>query len=633
MPQAICRPRIVNRTRHALLGSTLLFGAALWADQAVAQDEALIETHAYSYFGDVKYGPDMTHLDYVNPDAPKGGEMSQSVLGTFDSFNLFTRLGNAAALSTTPFEDIMIATADDPTTLYCYLCTTIEYPEDLSYVIINLREDVTFSDGSPMTAADMEFTYNLFMEQGLPEFLAVVNDQISDFEVLDTYRFKYTFTDQAPLRARVGLASIFSPFSKAEWEASDRRLDESWDTPPMGTGAYMLGSFDYGRDLTYVRNPNFWGADLPLNVGRNNFDSIRLEYFADGSAALEGFKAGIYRFRNEFSSLQWATAYDFPAVQDGAVIKTELPDGNLASAQSFIFNLRREKFQDPRVREALGLMFNFEWSNETLFYGLYDRVTGFWSNSELAATGTPSEGELALLQPLVDEGLFDASILTDEVVMPPVSTSNQLDRGNLRRASALLDEAGWIAGDDGMRRKEGEVLRVEFLESSPSWDRIINPYVQNLTRLGIDAVLDRVDPAQETERRRSGDWDMLTHSIQMGLEPGQVLYQWFGSETAEDSSRNLMYLKNEGIDRLIDAVVNATTTEEMTTATHALDRALRTIRFNVPQWFKAVHTVAYYDIYDHPAELPPYALGEIDFWWYDADRAAELGITAGGDTQ
>ncbi|MBS1303068.1 extracellular solute-binding protein [Loktanella sp. SALINAS62] len=633
MTDAICLRRQFNRTRGILLGSTLLLGAVLTAGDAAAQDDTLIKTHAYSYFGDYKYGPDMTHLDYVNPDAPKGGEMSQAGLGTFDSFNSFTRKGDAAVLSTLPFEDIMIATADDPTTLYCYLCTTIEYPEDLSYIIINLRDDITFSDGTPLTAEDMAFTYNVFMEQGLPEFLAVVSDQISDLEVLDTYRFKYTFTDEAPLRDRVGLASIFSPFSKAEWERTGRRLDEKWETPPMGTGPYMLGDFSYGERFTYVRNPNFWGADVPLNVGRHNFDTIRFEYFADASVALEGFKAGVYRFRNEFSSLQWATAYDFPAVQDGSVIKTELPDGSLASAQSFIFNLRREKFQDPLVREALGLMFNFEWSNETLFYGIYDRVTGFWSNSDLAATGVPSDGERAILQPLVDQGLFDASILTEEVTMPATSSTRQLDRANLRRASALLDEAGWIAGDDGMRRKNGEVLRVEFLESSPSWDRILNPYIQNLKRLGIDAVLNRVDPPQETERRRSGDWDMVTHGIQMGLEPSQGLYQWFGSETAEDSSRNLMYLKNEGIDAVIKTVVDAQTTEDMTTAVHALDRALRSLRFNVPQWFKPVHTVAYYDIYDHPDELPPFALGELDFWWYDSDRAAELGIMTGSDTQ
>ncbi|WP_242494117.1 extracellular solute-binding protein [Salipiger sp. IMCC34102] len=608
-------------------GAALALVSGTWAGTAAAQDADLIETHAYSYFGDVKYPADFERLDYVNPDAPKGGEMSQSYSqSTFDSFNPFTRKGNAAVLSSTPFENVMVATADDPTALYCYLCTTIEYPEDLSYVIVNLREDVTFSDGSPVTAEDFEFTYNLFMEQGLPEFLAVVNGQIESLEILGEHRFKYTFTDEAPLRDRVGLASIFSPFSKAEWEASDRRLDEGWDTPPMGTGAYVLGDFDYGRDLTYVRNPNFWGADVPLNVGRNNFDRIRIEYFSDAAAELEGFKAGVYRFRNEFSSLQWATAYDFPGVADGSVLREELPDGSLASAQSFIFNLRREKFQDSRVREALGLMFNFEWSNETLFYGLYDRVTSFWSNSDLAATGTPTEGEVALLQPLVDDGLLDASILEDEVVMPATSSGRQLDRGNLRRASELLNEAGWVAGSDGLRRKDGEVLSVAFLESSPSFDRIINPYVENLKRLGVDASLERVDAAQERERTRSGDWDMVTHGIQMSLEPSQSLYQWFGSQTAEDSSRNLMALQDPAIDALIENVVDADDTETLTNAVKALDRALRAIRFNVPQWFKGVHTVAYYDIYDYPEPLPPYALGEMDFWWYDAEKAAALGI-------
>ena len=620
------RPRAtvlkVTRPQPWLAGSALLMGALLLAGQARAQD--LIETHGYSYFGDLKYPADFAHLDYVNPDAPKGGEISEWAPGTFDGFNPYFRGGNTAALSTAPFESIVTTTADDPTALYCYLCTTMEYPEDLSYVIFNLRDDVTYSDGSPMTAEDIKFSYDTFMEQGLPEFRAAFEGQITQVEVLDPHRIKFTFGEDAPLRDRIGLAATFPPFSKAEWERDGRRIDQTWETPPMGTGAYMLGDFDYGRTLTYVRNPNFWGADLPINVGRNNFDTVRIEYFADGDTAFEAFKAGEYTFRLENSSLQWATGYDFPAVQDGTVIKAELADGSLPRAQSFVFNLKRDKFDDPRVREAIRLMFNFEWSNETLFYGLYDRVESFWANTPMQAQGIPTPEEAAILQPLVDQGLLDAAILTDEVTMPPTSSNSQLDRGNLRRASALLDEAGWVAGDDGMRRKDGQTLDVAFLESSPAFDRVINPYVENLKRLGVNAKLDRVDPAQETERTRSGDWDIVTHSFAMSLEPGTELKQWFGSETAEDSSRNLMALADPAVDSLIDTVVAAQTLDDMHAATRALDRVLRSRGFWVPQWFKAVYTVAYYDQFEHPAELPPYALGELDFWWFNADKAAEL---------
>ncbi len=626
MTHAVHRPRALTLTdalpRHWLAGSALLVGAMMLAGQAGAQD--LIKTHGYSYFGDLKYPADFAHLDYVNPNAPKGGEIAEWFPGTFDGFNPYTRAGNAAVLSTLPFEAIVTTTADDPTALYCYLCKTMEYPEDLSYVIFNLRDDVTFSDGSPMTAEDIKFSYDIFMEQGLPEFLAAFEGQITGAEVLDPYRIKYTFGADAPKRDRIGLAATFSPFSKVEWEASDRRLDETWETPPIGTGPYMLTDFDYGRSLTYGRNPNFWGTDLPINVGRNNFDSIRMEYFADGDTAFEAFKAGEYTFRAENSSLTWATGYDFPGVQNGSVIKTELPDGSLPRAQAFVFNLKAPKFDDPKVREAIRLMFNFEWSNETLFYGLYDRVTSFWANTEMEAKGTPTPAEVAIFQPLVDQGLLDAEILTNDVVTPPTSSASQLDRGNLRRAGALLDEAGWVPGSDGIRRKDGQTLDVAFLESSPAFDRVINPYVENLKRLGVNAKLDRVDPAQETERTRSGDWDIVTHSFSMSLEPGTELKQWFGSETAEDSSRNLMGLADPAVDSLIATVVAADTSDNMHAATRALDRVLRSYGFWIPEWFKPTYTVAYYDMFEHPDELPPYALGETDFWWFNADKAAAL---------
>ena len=624
MPQTPRRPRAlaVPRPLDLLAGSVLLLGGMFLAGQAGAQN--LVKSHGYSYFGDLKYPADFPHLDYVNPDAPKGGEISEWAPGTFDGYNPYFRGGNTAVMSTAPFEAIVTTTADDPTALYCYLCTTMEYPQDLSYVIFNLRDDVTFSDGSPMTADDIKFSYDTFMEQGLPEFRAAFDGQITLVEVLDPHRIKFTFGGDAPLRDRISLAATFPPFSKVEWERDGRRIDQTWKTPPMGTGPYMLADFDYGRSLTYGRNPNFWGADLPINLGRNNFDSIRIEYFADGDTAFEAFKAGEYTFRVENSSLSWATGYDFPGIQNGSVIKAELPNGSLPSAQSFIFNLKRSQFQDPAVREAIRLMFNFEWSNETLFYGLYDRVESFWANTEMEAKGTPTPEELAVLQPLVDQGLLDAAILTDEVTMAPTSNANQLDRGNLRSASALLNDAGWIAGDDGIRRKDGKTLDVAFLESSPAFDRVINTYVENLKRLGVNAKLDRVDPAQETERTRSGDWDIVTHSFSMQLEPGTELKQWFGSETAEDSSRNLMGLADPAVDSLIDTVVAAQTADDMHAATRALDRVLRAKGFWVPEWFKAVYTVAYYDMFEHPENLPPYALGETDFWWFNADKAEAL---------
>jgi microcin C transport system substrate-binding protein len=444
-----------------------------------------VVSHGYNFFGELKYGPDFEHLDYVNPDAPKGGEISQAVSGTFDSFNNYTLKGNPAAASGGNHESLMTTTADDITSLYCFICETVEYPEGIEWATFRLRPDVTFSDGTPLGAQDVKFSFDLFMEQGLESFRAAFGSMISGVEVIDPLTVRFTFAPDSSVRDRIGLAAGIPILSQAWFEETGARIDEESDVPFLGSGPYVLDSHDFGRRVVYRYDEDYWGRDLPINVGRNNFETIRLEYFADDTAAFEAFKAGEYTFRNENSSLQWATGYDFPAIEQGWMVRAELPNGNLPPAQSFVINLRRPAFQDARVREALGLMFNFEWSNETLFYDLYTRTIGFWNQSDLQAQGTPSEASWLFLQPLVEEGLLDRSILTDEVVVPPTSNpERQSDRANLRRASDLLDEAGWIVGEDGLRRKDGQTLDVVILESSPTFERVINPYVENLQRLG-----------------------------------------------------------------------------------------------------------------------------------------------------
>jgi microcin C transport system substrate-binding protein len=412
-------------------------------------------------------------------------------------------------------------------------------------------------------------------------------------------------------------------FSRAHYEAEGLDLEENSLTPMLGSGPYVVGEIDVGQTSIYVRDPDYWGAELPINVGRYNFDRIRLEYFADYNVAFEAFKGGAYHFRNEASSKTWATGYDFPAFQQGHVVKRELADGTIATGQSFVMNLRRPQLQDPRVREAIGLMFNFEWSNAQLFYGLYERIDSFWENSDLAATGLPSEAELALLEPLADK--LPPGVLDAEAVMAPVSRDRQLDRGNARRANALLDEAGWVVDpSDGLRRKDGRTLRLEFLNDSQTFDRVINPYVENLRAVGIDAVHQLVDNAEATNRERSYDFDIVTDQFPMSYIPGRGLQQYFGSATADTSVFNSMGLKSEAVDALIEHIVAAESQDELTTAVRALDRVLRAYRFWVPQWYKATHTVAYYDMYGHPDPLPPYALGNLDFWWYDAAKGEAL---------
>lgn len=630
-PRSVAIAREAALKRGAIWGGWMIGLGALVLVAAPAFSESheeIIVSHAISNFGEPVHGPDIPHLPYVNPDAPKGGEISLWSQSNFDSFNPYTRKGVAERTGDDLLMESMItAAADDPYAIYCYLCETMEYPESRDWVIFNLRKDITYSDGTPVVADDFVFSHEIVLEQGISEYTSVVTGIIASVEALDDYRVKYTFTEDASRRDAIRFAGgSANPFSRAWFEETGARLDESRPTPFLGTGAYVLGEVDMGRSVTYVRDPDWWGADHPWNVGRWNFDSVRVEIFADSTAALEGFKAGVYTFRNENSSKEWATGYDFPAREKGWVIKEELPDGSIGSAQGFVFNLNEERWQDVRVREAVAMLLNFEWSNETLFYGLYQRPVSFWQNTDLEAKGTPSEGELALLQPLVDEGLLPESILTDEVVTATVNRSeqNQPARSVTRAASALLDEAGWVAGDDGFRSKDGERLTMTILTASPAFDRIVNPYVENLRLVGIDAKMERVDVSQYIERRRTHDWDLVNHTPTQGYEPGIGLRQWFDSSTAEDSSRNLMSLRNGGIDRLVTAVIDAGSLEEMTPAVHALDRALRAERFWVPQWYKDVHTVAYWDMYRYPTPLPPLALGTLDFWWYDADAHAAL---------
>jgi microcin C transport system substrate-binding protein len=606
------------------LASSIIFMALVWAVAANAQN--INKVFGLSNFGSLKYGPDMKYLDYVNPNAPKGGEIAIWASGTFDSMNPYSSKGRSGALSSIQFETILTSPADEIGSSYCFMCTTMEYPDDKAWVIFNLRPEVAFSDGTPMTADDVVFSYNIMIEQGLPSYRAGMTAVIKDVEALDPQRVKFTFQPDAPKRDAIENAGFSVPvFSKKWFDDTGARIDESRMDVAIGTGAYVLDSFKVNERIVYKRNPDYWGAKNPFAIGTGNFDKIRVEYFGDSNAAFEGFKAGAYTFREENSSKQWATGYDFPAVEDGTYFKGELRDGNKASTQSFVFNLQRAKFADPRVREAIGMMFNFEWSNETLFYGLYARINSFWDNSELKAEGPPTAGEVALLQPLVDQGLLPASILTEPAVMAPTSSGRQLDRNNLRAASVLLDAAGWPVGDDGMRRNaDGKVLKVEFLERSPAFDRVINPYVENLKALGVDAVLNRVDPAQYTDRVRGKDFDIITDSFRVGYEPGGELRQAFGSKSADESLFNSMTLKSAAVDSLINTIEKIDQKPALVTAVKALDRVLRAERFWVPQWYKNVHTVSYLNIYDHPDPLPPYSMGELDFWWVNPDKVAKL---------
>jgi len=616
--KAVDTSKLRNFVVGSAIGLAVIFGA-----MSLRADEAITKTHGFNFFGELKYPADYKHLDYVNPDAPKGGEISIWTMGTFDSFNPYTRKGRAGALASAPFESLLEGTSDEVGTSYGLLAETLEYPEDQSWVIFNMRPEARFSDGTPVTADDVAFTYELFLNEGLASYRAILGQIVTGVEILGPHRIKYSFADDASRRDAIPIVGGLPVKSKAWFEKTGAKLDESRMEPAIGSGPYVLDSYDINKRITYKRNPDYWGNDLPFNKGRGNFDTIRVEYFADSNAAFEGFKSGAYTFRQENSSKSWATAYDFPALDEGHVIKTLLPDGGMATGQSYVMNLRRDKFDDIRVRQAVGLLFNFEWSNESLFYGQYARINSFWENSELAAAGMPSDAELALLEPIAD--LLPAGVIDGEAVMAPVSGNRTLDRKNLRKASALLDEAGWTVGDDGLRRNAaGETLTIEIIEDSPTFDRVHLPFIDNLKAAGIDAIYSRIDPAQMTDRSRNYDFDMMVDQFPMSLEPSSGLKQYFGSETADQSVFNLMGLKSEAVDTLIEHVMNAQNKAELATSVKALDRTLRAYYFWVPQWFNDAYRVAYWDMYEHPETLPPFALGNLDFWWHNAEKAADL---------
>ncbi|WP_415220021.1 extracellular solute-binding protein [Pseudophaeobacter arcticus] len=604
----------------------LAFALLLLAMPLRAAAEEVITSHGFAEFGELKYPKGFAHFDYVNPEAPKGGELSISAVGTFDSMNPFTRQGRAGALASEHFEGLLVESYDEPGSYYGLIAESLEYPESQDWVIFNLRPEARFSDGSPVTADDVVFSHNILLDQGLQSYAEAVRKRIPKAEALGPHQVKFYFSPDYPRRAMITQVGGTPVFSKAWFEADpeNRRLDEPRLDPGIGSGPYILDKAEINQRITYRRNPDYWGKDLNVNIGRHNYDAIRVEYFGDAIAAMEGFKAGIYTVRPENNSKSWATSYDFDAVANGDVIRDEIPDGNVPVANGFVMNLLRPKFQDIRVREALQLAFNFEWTNESLQYGLFRHRSSFWQDSDLEAKGLPTGRELEVLTALDDQ--IDPAILTSEPVMAHTSKPKRPnDRSNLRRAMALLDEAGWDVNSDGIRQNAaGEVLKIEFLLDSPTLERIVGPYVSNLQAMGIDAVLNRVDYAQYTSRRREKDFDMVTFAYPMSLEPSTDLYQFFGAEAHKFSVFNPAGLADPVVDALIDNIVDAKTQEELHSNARALDRVLRAKRFMVPTWYLDVNWIAYWKQYAYPENLPPYDTGLLDLWWVDAAREAEL---------
>ncbi len=617
---AACRRQGRKNPASAMLLTGILLIAFAVLTAPVRAGEKIIKSYGISTFGDLKYGPDFKHFDYVNPAAPKGGEFSTWAFGTFDSLTPYILKGNAADLSTIFFDSLMTGDADEPDAMYGLVASSIEYPESRQWVIFNIRPEARFSDGSPVRAEDVVFSFHALFDKGRPSFKVTLSD-IKKVEALTPLRVKFTFKKGANTRELPMTVAGLPIFSKAYYATRD--FAQSTLEPPLGSGPYMLEKVVPGKTIIYKRRADYWAKDLPVNVGRYNFDKIRIEYYTDYTAAFEGFKGGSYNYREEYLSKLWGTAYNFPAIQKGWVKKEQIKDGNPSGTQGFWFNLRRAKFKDPRVRQALGMAFNFEWSNKALFYGIYDRTDSFWENSYLQAQGMPTKAELAILEPLRKD--LPKSVFTKPAFTPLVSKPTKLDRRVLRRAGRLLDQAGWKVVNGVRQNAKGDKLEVEILNDSPSFERIMNPYIDNLKRLGVVASLRNVDSAQEVEREKTFDFDIVVRRYTMSLTPGIELRGMFSSRTANlQGSNNIAGVANPAIDSLIDTIEKADSRKKLNVAVKALDRALRAMHIWVPQWYNPYHNIAYLDVFSRPKKPAPFAVGEIDFWWYDKAKEARL---------
>ena len=623
-PNARAKARQSRQNALTWIGLGVLGLGALFAGPVLSEShEKIIVAYGYNEYGELKYSPDSPHLDYVNPDAPLGGEISLSTIGTFDSMNPYaTGIGSWGALATIGYEDIMQTNSDEVGSYYCVLCETLEYPESEDWVIFNLRQDVTFSDGTPLTAEDVLFTHELLLEQGTPSYAGYVSQVIESAEVLDPHRIKFTFSPDVPNKGLITQMGSLSPWSKTWYEETGARLDESRLEISPGTGEYVLDSLDVGRQIVYRRNPDYWGKDHWFNRGRGNFDTIRIEYFGDSSAAFEAFKAGVYTFRRENSSINWATLYDFPALDKGWVKKETLDDGNLPGATGFVFNMRLDKFADRNLRLAIGHMFNFTWTNTNLQYGLFEQRESFWENDRLKAAGLPEGRELEILEEFRDQ--LPEAIFSEPALMPHESGARPLDRKSLRKALKFMEAAGYTPGSDGMlRNAEGQTLDVEFIEDSQSFDRIILPYVENLKTLGVNITYNRIDPSQYQNRRQENNFDMRFAGYSSGLVEGSGLEQKYGCEQRDDIFNPAGYC-NPVVDVLAKRLLEVETYEELSANIRAIDRIMRHDYFMVPVWMLQKNWVAYYDMFEYPENLPEFGLGHLDYWWYNAEKAEAL---------
>jgi microcin C transport system substrate-binding protein len=608
--------------------STLVLGVGgvIAALSGKAKSDEGIEHHGMSAFGELKYPADFQHFDYVDPNAPKGGVFShvgstrafnQNFL-TFNSLNSFILKGDGAQGTELTFASLMSRAQDEPDALYGLAARSVRLSSDGLTYRFELRPGITFHDGSPMTARDVVFSLQTLKEKGHP----IAQQLLRDFAGADALDDATVIVRFAKNRARdVPLFVAGLPIFSAAYYAA-HAFDESTLEPPLGGGPYKVGRFEPGRYIEYERVKNWWGADLPVSRGQNNFDLVRYEYYRDREVAFEGFTAKNYLFREEFTSRTWATRYDFPAMRDGRVKREVIPDDTPSGAQGWFFNTRREKFKDRRLREAFIYAFDFEWTNKTIMYGSYERTHSVFQNSDMMAVGKPAGDEAALLEPF--RGQVPDEVFGDPFV-PPVSDGSGQDRSLLRRASTLLQEAGYPIKGGKRISPQGEGIKAEFLIDEPSFQPHHASLIKNLGTLGIDANLRIVDPVQYRKRVDDFDFDLTIERFGFSTTPGDSLRSYFSSRAAAiKGSQNLAGIADPVIDELIERIIAADTRSGLVTACKALDRVIRSGRYWIPHWYKPSHWLAFWDVFGRPAKKPRFGRGIPETWWYDRAKAAKL---------
>jgi len=603
-----------NNTTARFIGTLFLLLASALTHPAIGAvgSQASTKTHAIAMFDSPKYPSTFERFDYTSSAAEKGGKIKLYSQGTFDSLNPFIAKGNQAAKLHLLYDTLTVSSADEPFTQYGLVAQTIEYPADRSSVTYHLNKAAKFHDGQTITADDVVFTFNLLIKEGNP-FYGFYYEDITNVVAIDRHTVRFDFKEHSSQETLLIIGQL-AILPKHYWQ--QREFSESTLDIPLGSGPYKIHSIEPGRQIVYQRVEDYWAKDHPTQKGSYNFDVISIDYYRDNVVALEAFKSGEYDYRRENTSKLWATAYTGTQIDNGSMIKEEIPHQNPSGMQAYVFNLRNPIFKDIELRKAIALVFDFEWTNKSLFYGAYTRTQSYFENSELASSGLPSEQELLLLEPYRDQ--LPTSVF-NQAYQVPTSSGDNRNRKNLRKAKAILDAAGYKVTDGSLMSPSGEAIDFEILMYIPSFERIANPFVKALQRLGIHATLRMVDTSQYINRLRSFDFDMTNLVMSQSLSPGNEQRDfWHSSAATEHGSRNRIGIQNPVVDALVEKVISAKNRQQLLTATHALDRVLLHLHLIVPQWHSSSHRLAYWNKFHRPETAPNYDVGYstgLMTWW------------------